>query len=226
MPNRVPEVKVRRFTGDGTGILEVISGTRFYTHEDIVRTRTKVNYVIKKGGELILPEITEIAARRQPSLEIHGGVYGIRELRIYASSQAQLFIGGHSGCFNCSSKYTRSGINRKYWIQTLTVKAGGRFEVISAVGNVESAVQLHTGAVCVEYNGLVTSDAVEIFSKYLKLDHDSRFDSSGRASSSGQGPGGSCGGATGGAGHGGSGGRGSSCHCGGNHYAPGDYFFL
>jgi hypothetical protein len=175
--------------------------------------RTIVNYVIRKGGELVLPELTELAAKRSPCLEIHGGSYGIGELRLYASSHAQLHISGHSGCFNCSSKYTGTGLDRKYWFQKITVKANGKFEVISAVQNVDRAVQVHTGTVAVEYNGVVTSDAIEMFSKYIKVDHDARFHSSGRATASGLGPGASCGGIGGGAGHGGNGGRGAGCSC-------------
>ena len=176
--------------------------------------RPMVNYVIRKGGELILPEITELAAKRTPCLEIHGGVYGIGELRLYASAHAQLHRSGHSGCFNCSRTYTGSGLNRKYWFKKITVKANGKFEVISGVQNVNEAVQIHTGTVAVEYNGLVTSDAIEMFTKYIMVDHDARFYSSGRASTSGQGTGTSCGGIGGGAGHGGSGGRGAGCSCG------------
>ena len=191
-----------------------------------MRMRTMVNYVIRRGGELILPQLTELAAKRSPCLEIRGGVYGIRELRLYASSHAQLHLSGHSGCFNCSSKYTGSGLERKYWFETITVKANGRFEVISTVQNVNSAVQVHTGTVAVEYNGLVTNDAIEMFTKYIQVDHDARFHSSGRAYGSGQGPGGSCGGVGGGAGHGGSGGHGAGCNCGIHHnYALGKLCF-
>ena len=183
--------------------------------------RPMVNYVIRKGGELILPEITELAAKRKPCLEIYGGVYGIGEMRLYASAHAKLYISGHSDCFNCSSKYTGSGLSRKYWFKKITVKANGKFEVISGVQDVTKAVQVHTGTVAVEYNGFVTSDAIEMFTKYIMIDHDARFHSSGRASASGQGPGASCGGIGGGAGHGGNGGRGAGCSCG--HSASGKF---
>ena len=208
------EIKVRHFSGDGTGVVDVISGTRIYTHKDIVRIRMMVNFVIRTGGELILPRLTEIAAKRSPSLEIHGGVYGPRELKVYPSSRAQLHLSGHSACFNCSSKY-RNGLDRKYWFEKITVKAGGTFEAISAVTNVENAVQIHSDTVAVQYNGVVLCDAMELFSKYIKVDHDARFDCSGRVSLSGSGPGQSCGrgSAGGGAGHGGNGGRGADCHC-------------
>lgn len=191
-----------------------------YTHEDTVRMRTAVNYIIKNGGELILPQLTELAAKRSPCLDIYGAVFGVRELRVYASARVQLHINGHSGCFNCASKYNGNGLDRKYWFKQITVKAGGTFEVISSVQNVNDAVQIYTGGVALEYNGVIKSDAVEMFSKYVKVDHDGRFDSSGRVSTSGPGTGGSCASAGGGAGHGGNGGRGADCHCSGT-YASG-----
>lgn len=196
-----------------------------YTHEDTVRMRTKVNYIIRKKGELILPQLTELSAKRSPCLDIYGAVYGVRELRVYASAHALLHLNGHSGCFNCTSKYTRNGLDRKYWFEQITVKAGGTFEVISSVQNVNTAVQLHTGVVAVEYNGVVKSDALEMFSKYVKVDHDGRFDSTGRALTSGPGSGGTCVAAGGGAGHGGNGGRGADCHCSGT-YASGKPRFI
>ena len=207
----MPEIIVRQFSGDGSGIFDVISGTRVYIHEDIVRMRTMVNYVVKNGGELVLPQLTELVAKRSPCFEVHGGVYGVRELRIYAS-RAQLHRSGHSGCFSCSSK-----LDGKYWFEKIVVKSGGTLEVISAVKDVRKAVQLHTATVAVEYNGVLTSDAIEMFTKYLKTDHDARFDSSSRVTG-GPGAGSTCGYAGGGAGHGGIGGRGSGCGCSGYAY--------
>lgn len=212
--NRVPEIKVRYFSGDGTGVFDVISGSRVYAHIDTVRMRTNVNYIVKNGGELILPWLTELAAKRSPCFEVYGGVYGIGELRLHGSSHAQLHKGGHSACFNCSTKYTGGEMERKYWIKKITVKANGKLEVISAAQDINSATQLHTDILAVEYNGLVKSDAIEVFSRYVKVDHDGKLYSSGEASGNGRGPGRSCNNIGGGAGHGGMGGRGAGCSCG------------
>lgn len=211
---RVPEITVRHFSGDGTGVLDVLSITRVYTHHNIKRLRSLVNFDVQQGGELILPLLTELVGKRNPSLEVHGAIYGIRELRIHSSSHAKLHLSGHSGCFNCSSKYMNADLRRKYWFNQVIVKAGGKFEIVSAQSNVSKAVQIHTSATVVQYNGMVICDAMELFTKYMKTEHDSRFFGSGKAASNGLGPGTSCGVAGSGAGHGGKGGRSGICRSG------------
>lgn len=209
------KLKVRTFTGDRTGIVDVISGTRVYTHEGSIRMRAVVNYIIRKGGELVLPKVSELAGHRAPSFEIYGGVYGVGQLRIHPGSHAKLYREGHSGCLDCSSRYTGSDFARKYWFDGIIVKGGGKFEVVSAVRDVTRASQLHVENVAVEYNGLVTTDAIDVITKYAKVDYDARLDSSSRGWSASSGPGRGYAryGGAGGAGHGGSGGRGYTCGC-------------
>ena len=214
-------LKVRTFTGDKTGIFDVISGTRLYIDEGSFRMRVLVNNIVRKGGELILPQITEVAGHRAPSLQIYGAVYGVGQLVINGGSHVQLHRDGYTGCFGCSSKYIRSEFSRKYWFDEVIVKGGGKLEVVSGVQNVNSASQLNLKHIAVEYNGVVLVDAIDMFTKHAKIDYNARFDSSNRGWSAGRGTGvggTQCGG-SGGGGHGGFGGRGYSCSC--NTYSSG-----
>lgn len=216
------------FTGDRTGIVDVISGMRVYAHEGNVRMHADVNFIIRKGGELVLPQITALAGSRSPSLEIYGGVYGVRQLRVYSGSHAQLRRDGHSGCFGCASEYFTGNLARSYWFEDIIVKGDGRFEMVSTGQDVRLATQLHTTSISVENNGLVAMDTAEVFMKYVKVDYDARFDSSGRGWPAKSGPGaGQSGCAGGGAGHGRPGGRGyrSACTVSGC-YVPGKIKFI
>ena len=204
---------MRTFTGDLTGIVDVISGTRVYTHEGSTRMRATVNYIVRKGGELILPLITDIAGRRQPALEVFGAVFGVSQMRIHVGRYARLRSGGHSGCFKCASQYLK---RNQYWFDAVIVQGGAKLEMISAVQDVSRATKLYTRNVVVEYNGLVSTDAIDMTTKFAKVDYDGRIDTSGRGWTAGNGPGegrSGCGGSVGGAGHGGRGGIGSGCAC-------------
>ena len=163
---------------------------------------------------MVLPKITALAGNRAPSLEIHGGVYGVDQLRIYAGSHAQLHRDGHSACFGCASRYLTSLYSSSYWFDDVIVKGAGTFEIVSAGQDVRSAVRLYVGSITLENNALVTMDTGNVFTNYAKVDYDASFDSSARGwpANSGDGAGGS-GCAGGGGGHGGVGGNGYGRRC-------------